>query len=333
MSDIAQKGEVAILEKVFELQDALAEAKVRLEAIQAEQERDKSMTVTIDQPPVDLTPVIDALESLKEALPTIPESKEVDMTPVVSALQDLQNTLALDNQYPEDKDYTEHFTALLEALSKPTLEKEILEALSRPYPEFNIPTNIISSDGRIKVEVDKVNGGGSDKLAKANGVYINPATEEKQDAIVTAIENIAIEAPVGGATEAKQDAIITALGNVKIDTGDIDLNTDGLEALGTATNTKLDSEIALQTTLVSLTETLQELSRRLLVLASMANAGAPALRTIPIASVSTAVTGTLTAVTTVGSVTNFGTGVPAKEMADDMNNLIVTQGNISNVTA
>jgi hypothetical protein len=62
------------------------------------------------------------------------------------------------------------------------------------------------------------------------------------------------------------------------------------------------------------------------------NAGAPALRTTPIASVSTAVTGTLTAVTTVGTITNFGTSIPAKEMADDMNNLIVTMANINNVT-
>lgn len=187
MADIAQKGEVAILEKVFELQDALAEAKVRLEAVQTEQERDKSMIVTIDQPPVDLTPVIDALASLKDALPTIPESKEVDMAPVVSALQDLQNTLALDNQYPEYKDYTEQFTALLEALSKPTLEKEILEALSRPYPEFNIPPSIISRDGRIKVEVDKVGGNGSSRVADIRGVAVNPATSDRQDSIITAL--------------------------------------------------------------------------------------------------------------------------------------------------
>jgi hypothetical protein len=298
MADIAQKGEVAILEKVFELQDALAEAKARLEAVQAEQERDKSMTVTIDQPPVDLTPVIDALESLKEALPTIPESKEVDMTPVVSALQDLQNTLALDNQYPEHKDYTGQFTALLEALSKPTLEKEILEALSRPYPEFNIPPSIISREGRIKVEVDKVGGNGSSRVADVRGVAVNPATSEKQDAIVTAIENITIPAPEGGATEAKQD-----------------------------------TQIASQEVLISLVETLQELSARLQVLAGMANAGQPALRTIPIGSVSTAVTGTLTAVTTVGSVTNFGTGVPAKEVADDVSNYTAIVANINNVTA
>lgn len=84
-----------------------------------------------------------------------------------------------------------------------------------------------------------------------------------------------------------------------------------------------------QTTLNELVETLQELNARLMVLAGMANAGQPALRTIPIASVSTAVTGTLTAVT---SLTNFGTGVPAKEVADDMNNLMITMANINNVT-
>lgn len=86
----------------------------------------------------------------------------------------------------------------------------------------------------------------------------------------------------------------------------------------------------LQTTLNSLTETLQELTARLAVLASMANSGAPALRTIPIASVSTAVTGSLTSVATL---TNFGTGVPAKDVADDMNNLLVTLANINNTTA
>lgn len=95
----------------------------------------------------------------------------------------------------------------------------------------------------------------------------------------------------------------------------------------------LIEQTALEITLNSLTETLQELSARLMVIASMANSGQPALRTIPIASVSTAVTGTLTAVTTVGTVTNFGTGVPAKEVADDMNNVLVTLANIQNAQA
>lgn len=101
---------------------------------------------------------------------------------------------------------------------------------------------------------------------------------------------------------------------------------------GAATAAKQDSQTALLTTLNSLIETNNYLVQFLSQLTGAMNAGAPALRTIPIASVSTAVTGTLTAVTTVGTITNFGTSIPAKEMADDMNNLIVTMANINNVT-
>lgn len=91
----------------------------------------------------------------------------------------------------------------------------------------------------------------------------------------------------------------------------------------------------LQTTLNSLTETLQELTARLEVLAGMANAGQPALRVIPIASVSTPVTGSVTATvasTVVSSMTNIGT-VPATTVAWSQGNLLATQANINNATA
>jgi hypothetical protein len=72
-----------------------------------------------------------------------------------------------------------------------------------------------------------------------------------------------------------------------------------------------------------LIETLNELAARLAVLAGMANAGAPALRVMPIASVSTAVTGPLTdaqnTVTAKFLLTQFG------------HNLLATQANINNV--
>jgi len=88
----------------------------------------------------------------------------------------------------------------------------------------------------------------------------------------------------------------------------------------------------LQTTLNSLTGTLQELTARLEVLAGMANAGQPALRVIPIASVSTAVTGSVTATVASTSITNFGTGVPATTVAWSQQNLLATQANINNAT-
>lgn len=173
------------------------------------------------------------------------------------------------------------------------------------------------------------------ELIGADGILKNPATEEKQDATIAAINGITIPAPVGGSTEAKQDAIITALGNVKIDTGDIDLNTDGLETIGTATNTKLDTQIVNQETLISLIGTLQELSQRLAPLASAMNSGAPGLRVTPNAA-TLPVSGTVTATvasTVVSSLTNFGTGIPASEMAHDMNNIAAVLSNINNATA
>jgi len=80
---------------------------------------------------------------------------------------------------------------------------------------------------------------------------------------------------------------------------------------------------------------LQHMVQLLTQLVSAMNAGAPALRIIPIASVSTAVTGSVTATvasTVVSSLTNFGTGIPASEMAHDINNMTVQLTNISNVT-
>lgn len=101
-----------------------------------------------------------------------------------------------------------------------------------------------------------------------------------------------------------------------------------------------DSEVQpanteLQTTLYSLTETLQELTARLTVIASMANSGAPALRVIPIASVSTAVTGSLTTagtVSTVASLTALG-AVPGTLVGNAQNNVLVELANINNAVA
>ena len=99
-----------------------------------------------------------------------------------------------------------------------------------------------------------------------------------------------------------------------------------------ATETTQEEIVVNQETLISLIQTLQETNHRLSFLAGMANGGAVALRTIPIASVSTAVTGTVTATVASTSITNFGTGIPASEMAHDINNQTAVLANINNVT-
>jgi len=73
---------------------------------------------------------------------------------------------------------------------------------------------------------------------------------------------------------------------------------------------------------------LSDVTSKLAALTSALSAGNPSLRVTPIASVSTAVTGTLA----VSTIANFGTGIPAKETVDDMNNMVVTLANIQNVT-
>lgn len=105
---------------------------------------------------------------------------------------------------------------------------------------------------------------------------------------------------------------------------------EGAASSGGATETNQDTQIVNEETIISLIETLQETNHRLSFLAGLSNAGAPALRTIPIASVSTAVTGSVTVAST--SITNFGTSIPASEMAHDINNQTAVLANINNVT-
>lgn len=82
------------------------------------------------------------------------------------------------------------------------------------------------------------------------------------------------------------------------------------------------------TQLEELTETLNELVSRLNVIASMANSGTPALRSLLLTGSTTAVTGTLTGVTTL---TNLGTSVPANVTAWALQNQNAVMSNINNV--
>jgi len=71
----------------------------------------------------------------------------------------------------------------LKALEK--IEELIEKVLKKPLPK--VPLN---KDGnRVLVEVDRTGGGGSG-IINSDGTPINPATEEKQDAIITAVNAI-----------------------------------------------------------------------------------------------------------------------------------------------
>ncbi len=108
-----------------------------------------------------------------------------------------------------------------------------------------------------------------------------------------------------------------------------------ISGAGDATAANQVSQTALLTTLNSLIETNNYLVQFLSQLTGAMNAGQPALRTVALAGSTTAVTGSLTSagtVSTVGTITNFGTGIPASEMAHDINNFTAILANINNVT-
>lgn len=183
-------------------------------------------------------------------------------------------------------------------------------------------------------------------LALLAKVIAAPSTEAKQDATNVLLTTIAaITQPL---TDAQLRASpVPISGTVTANTGltqpltNTELRLTPVPVSGTvtvdtsliSTAAKQDQQTALLTTLNSLIETNNYLVQFLSQLTAAMNSGAPALRVNPIASVSTAVTGSVTAtVTSVGSITNFGTGIPASEMAHDMNNLLVQMANVNNVT-
>lgn len=124
----------------------------------------------------------------------------------------------------------------------------------------------------------------------------------------------------------------TVLNNVltlTYDTSSMD-DTDKLQIFYEDSDVQPTTE-ANQEVLLYLTETLQELSARLQILASMANSGQPSLRTTILGTVP--VSGSVTATVASTSITNFGTGVPANVVAWNQQNLLATQANINNASA
>jgi len=210
----------------------------------------------------------------------------------------------------------------------------------------NVLINAVTTPGGATIATDEVNGVQHELVKVEFGVDGVATMVSASDPLpvtgTVEVSNFPVTQPVSGtvavsslptglATSANQQTDALTDAELRAAAVPVSLSVVPL-ATGAATATKQDEQTALLTTLNSLIETNNYLVQFLSQLTGAMNSGAPALRTTPIASVSTAVTGTLTAVTTVGTITNFGTAIPAKEMADDINNFTVTLANINNVT-
>lgn len=169
-------------------------------------------------------------------------------------------------------------------------------------PGQTIATKDIGGVNHELVILEYSDGGGATEVSAASPLPVTDAavlaklsSDPATQTTLAALLNKVIAAP---STEAKQDIMVTGLAAIltKI-------------IAAPATEAKQDSQTVLLTTLNSLIETNNSLISLLAPLASAMNSGQPALRVNPIASVSTAVTGSVTATvasTVISGITAIG---------------------------
>jgi len=210
----------------------------------------------------------------------------------------------------------------------------------------NVLINAVTTPGGATIATDEVNGVQHELVKVEFGVDGVATMVSASDPLpvtgTVEVSNFPVTQPVSGtvavsslptglATSANQQTDALTDAELRAAAVPVSLSVVPL-ATGAATATKQDEQTAQLATLNSLIETLRSLVAVLSPLGGAMNSGAPGLRVTPTAAtlpISGSVTATV-ASTVVSSLTNFGTSIPASEMAHDMNNLVATMANINN---
>lgn len=210
----------------------------------------------------------------------------------------------------------------------------------------NVLINAVTTPGGATIATDEVNGVQHELVKVEFGVDGVATLVSASDPLpvtgTVEVSNFPVTQPVSGtvavsslptglATSANQQTDALTDAELRAAAVPVSLSVVPL-ATGAATATKQDEQTAQLATLNSLIETLRSLVAVLSPLGGAMNSGAPGLRVTPNAAtlpISGSVTATV-ASTVVSSLTNFGTSIPASEMAHDMNNLVATMANINN---
>jgi hypothetical protein len=205
----------------------------------------------------------------------------------------------------------------------------------------NVLINAVTTPGGATIATDEVNGVQHELVKVEFGVDGVATMVSASDPLpvtgTVEVSNFPVTQPVSGtvavsslptglATSANQQTDALTDAELRAAAVPVSLSVVPL-ATGAATATKQDEQTAQLATLNSLIETLRSLVAVLSPLGGAMNSGAPGLRVTPNAA-TLPISGSVTA--TVSSLTNFGTSIPASEMAHDMNNLVATMANINN---
>lgn len=205
----------------------------------------------------------------------------------------------------------------------------------------NVLINAVTTPGGATIATDEVNGVQHELVKVEFGVDGVATMVSASDPLpvtgTVEVSNFPVTQPVSGtvavsslptglATSANQQTDALTDAELRAAAVPVSLSVVPL-ATGAATATKQDEQTAQLATLNSLIETLRSLVAVLSPLGGAMNSGAPGLRVTP-NEATLPISGSVTA--TVSSLTNFGTSIPASEMAHDMNNLVATMANINN---
>ena len=205
----------------------------------------------------------------------------------------------------------------------------------------NVLINAVTTPGGATIATDEVNGVQHELVKVEFGVDGVATMVSASDPLpvtgTVEVSNFPVTQPVSGtvavsslptglATSANQQTDALTDAELRAAAVPVSLSVVPL-ATGAATATKQDEQTAQLATLNSLIETLRSLVAVLSPLGGAMNSGAPGLRVTPNAA-TLPISGSVTA--TVSSLTDFGTSIPASEMAHDMNHLVATMANINN---
>lgn len=126
----------------------------KIEALQKTLEN-KKLEVNIGETKLELKPVIEAIQKIKLEIPKMEKQEVIDYTMMLSQIMDIM-------ERPQDHSHMIEMKGIMEKCARTEdiaiLAEYLQNIIDKPNPEF--PELSFTKDGRLKVEVDRIGGGG-----------------------------------------------------------------------------------------------------------------------------------------------------------------------------
>lgn len=224
----------------------------KIEALQKTLE-DKKLEVNIGETKLELKPVIEAIQKIKLEIPKMEKQEVIDYTLMFDEMMTIM-------ERPQDHTHMIEMKNIMSKLASSediaVLAEYLQNLIDKPTTEF--PELKFSKDGRLKVEVDKVGGGGSGGLTQIESQALQGvATEETLLGIMNQYADLIISPPTLTAlgvlftqdtTGYKEIAVQVLSGAGTITYEHSNDNTNWVTCMGQAANATTGAPVATSTT-------------------------------------------------------------------------------------